>query len=102
MPTENKIQIDPCSTEKILEGLTPDGAPKTPDPAATLSGLKSARMRRSLSQRDLAGEIGVHHQHLNRLEKGKAVPSWDLALKLSRRLGCSLDFLLTGKEKKSA
>jgi transcriptional regulator with XRE-family HTH domain len=50
------------------------------------------------SQEELAAELGVTHQHVSRIEGGHAVPSLDLLIRLSRRLGVSTDYLLTGRE----
>jgi transcriptional regulator with XRE-family HTH domain len=51
-----------------------------------------------LTQEELAGELGVTHQHISRIEGGHAVPSLELLVGLSRRLGVSTEYLLTGQE----
>jgi transcriptional regulator with XRE-family HTH domain len=43
-------------------------------------------------------ELGVTHQHISRIEGGHAVPSLELLVRLSLRLGVSTDYLLTGQE----
>jgi transcriptional regulator with XRE-family HTH domain len=53
---------------------------------------------RSPTQEELAAELGVTHQHISRIEGGHAVPSLDLLVRLSGRLGVSTDYLLTGQK----
>lgn len=60
--------------------------------------VRSHRQALKLTQQELALELGVTHQHVSRIESGLAVPSLDLLLGLSQRLGVSADYLLTGKE----
>ena len=62
---------------------------------------KRVRTRREalgLTQNELAGELGVTHQHISRIEGGHAVPSLDLLVGLARKLGTTSDWLLTGEE----
>ena len=60
--------------------------------------VRSQRQTLKLTQQELAQEAGVTHQHVSRIEGGHAVPSLELLVKLSRRLGVSTDYLLTGKQ----
>lgn len=60
--------------------------------------VRSQRRTLGLTQQELAQELGVTHQHVSRIEGGHAVPSLELLVKLSRRLGVSTDYLLTGKQ----
>lgn len=72
-----------------------------PRPADELQVARRVRSRRQalkLTQDELAQELGVTHQHISRIESGNAVPSLELLLRLSHRLGVSADYLLTGKE----
>ncbi len=46
--------------------------------------LRIWRVRRRLSQLDLAGEAGVSTKHLSFLETGRSVPSRDMLLRLAR------------------
>jgi transcriptional regulator with XRE-family HTH domain len=62
------------------------------------SRVRTKRTALSLTQEQLARELGVTHQHISRIEGGHAVPSLELLVRLSRRLGVSTDYLLTGHE----
>lgn len=48
--------------------------------------LKEHRLRRNLTQEDLAAKVGVTRQTIIAIEKEKFVPSVKLALELSRAL----------------
>ena len=48
---------------------------------------------------NLRARLDVTHQHVSRIERGQAVPSLDLVVKLSHRLGVTTDFPLTGHER---
>ena len=62
--------------------------------AVTASGfgdlLRQWRMRRRLSQLDLAGEAGISSRHLSFVETGRAQPSREMVLLLSRALDVPL------------
>lgn len=58
--------------------------------------VRARRTALRLTQEELALEVGVTHQHVSRIEGGHAVPSLELLVRLSRRLGVSTDYLLTG------
>jgi transcriptional regulator with XRE-family HTH domain len=62
------------------------------------SRVRARRTALRLTQDELALELGVTHQHVSRIEGGHAVPSLDLLIRLSGRLGVSADYLLTGHE----
>ncbi len=62
------------------------------------SHVRAKRKALGLSQQDLARELSITHQHVSRIELGDATPSLEMLLKLSRRLGVSTDYLLTGEE----
>ncbi len=63
------------------------------------SHVRARRKALGLSQSELAKELGVTHQHVSRIELGDVTPSLQMLLKLSRTLGVSTDFLLTGVER---
>src|SRR6201999_726970 len=48
--------------------------------------LRQWRLRRHLSQLDLAEDAGISTRHLSFLETGRAAPSRDMVLKLAERL----------------
>ncbi len=62
------------------------------------SRVRATRSALKLTQEQLANELGVTHQHVSRIEGGHAVPSLDLLVRLSRHLGVSTDYLLTGHQ----
>jgi transcriptional regulator with XRE-family HTH domain len=59
--------------------------------------IRERRTRLELTQEQLAGELGVTHQHISRIEGGDAVPSLELLVQLACQLGVSTDHLLTGE-----
>jgi Predicted transcriptional regulators len=61
------------------------------------SHVRARRIALGLSQENLATELGVKHQHVSRIELGDATPSLEMLLKVSRKLGVSTDYLLTGQ-----
>ena len=61
------------------------------------SHLRSKREELGLSQAELAKELRVTRQHVSRIELERVAPTLALLLKLSRRLGVSTDWLLTGR-----
>jgi transcriptional regulator with XRE-family HTH domain len=61
--------------------------------------VRARRIALGLSQNDLARELGVSHQHVSRIELGDVTPSLTMLLSLSKKLGVSTDYLLTGKER---
>jgi transcriptional regulator with XRE-family HTH domain len=63
------------------------------------SHVRAKRKALGLTQSELALELGVTHQHISRIEGGLVVPSLDLVVGLSRKLGVTTDYLLTGQEK---
>jgi transcriptional regulator with XRE-family HTH domain len=62
------------------------------------SHVRKKREALGLNQAELANELGVTHQHVSRIELEQVAPSLQMLLKLSRRLGVSTDYLLTGRE----
>lgn len=52
--------------------------------------LREWRVRRRLSQLDLAGEVGVSTRHLSCLETGRAAPSREMLLRLAGKLDVPL------------
>jgi transcriptional regulator with XRE-family HTH domain len=60
--------------------------------------LRAKREEHGLSQAELAKELGVTRQHLSRIELGQVAPVLPMLLKISRQLGVTTDWLLTGRE----
>jgi transcriptional regulator with XRE-family HTH domain len=69
-----------------------------PARAEVSSRVRERRTALTLTQEELARELGVTHQHISRIEGGHAVPSLELLARLSGRLGVSTDYLLTGHD----
>ena len=55
--------------------------------------LRDERTRRNLTQADLATMVGVSRKTINTVENGVFIPSTDLALRLARALGISVESL---------
>ncbi|MBF6609009.1 MAG: helix-turn-helix transcriptional regulator [Flavobacterium sp.] len=55
------------------------------------NNLKVLRASASISQEELARQIGVSRQTINAMEKGKYVPSTLLALKLAQFFECPVE-----------
>lgn len=55
------------------------------------------RKAKGLSQEDLAEQLGVSRQSVSKWETGTAVPDTENALAMSKILGVTTDFLLTGQ-----
>lgn len=56
--------------------------------------LTTLRKKRGWSQGDLAGKVETSAPIIGRYERGEMTPSIEVASKLSRALGVSLDYLL--------
>lgn len=53
--------------------------------------IKVYRAMHDLTQEDLAKKIGVTRQTILAIEKGRYVPSLDLAFKISRHFGVNIE-----------
>lgn len=62
------------------------------------SHVREHRLRRGLTQEELAGAVGVSRQSINSIERGRYTPSLPLALRFARVFGCSTDELFELKE----
>jgi addiction module HigA family antidote len=60
--------------------------------------LRAKREELGVSQAELAKELGVTRQHVSRIELGQVVLTLPMLLKLSRLLGVSTEWFLTGRE----
>lgn len=58
--------------------------------------LKALRKQKNWSQKELAAQVSIRFQQLNKYESGLNVPPADMLLKLAHVLDVSVDFLLTG------
>ncbi|WP_020403938.1 helix-turn-helix transcriptional regulator [Gracilimonas tropica] len=62
------------------------------------NNLKVERAKVSITQKDLAKEIGVSRQTIHSIESGKFTPSVELALKLAAFFEISVEELFTLKK----
>lgn len=64
--------------------------------------IKELRSAKNFSQEAFAQKIGVHVTHLSRYERGKSVPSLEVAEKIASTLEVSLDEMVYGKQNEKA
>lgn len=62
------------------------------------SHVREHRLRRGLTQEELAHSVGVSRQSINSIERGRYTPSLPLALRFARVFECSTDDLFELKE----
>lgn len=60
--------------------------------------IKALRVRKQISQLDLANQLGVSRQTVSNWETGKTVPSLDYMTIMAEEYGLSLDSLFLEKE----
>lgn len=60
--------------------------------------IKNRRLVLNLTQMDIASATSLSSGNLSCIENGKYLPSAPSLIELSQILGCSIDWLLTGKE----
>lgn len=61
--------------------------------------LKTSRVLADMTQETLATKVGVSRQTINAIEKGKYLPSLDLALKLGRIFNVPIETLFRLEDK---
>lgn len=64
--------------------------------------LAACRREKNWTQEQLAEYLQVSRQSVSRWEMDAAFPETEKLIRLSRLFGCSIDYLLTGKEQKTA
>jgi putative transcriptional regulator len=62
------------------------------------SHIKEYRLRRGLSQQELADAVGVSRQSINSIERGRYTPSLPLALRFARLFDCATEALFELEE----
>ncbi len=60
--------------------------------------VRKTRQSLGLKEKELADEVKVTPQHISRVELEEVTPSVQTLLALSRTLGVSTDYLVTGRE----
>ncbi|MBN1781564.1 helix-turn-helix transcriptional regulator [bacterium] len=68
--------------------------------AKIVNSVKEYRIQKGYTQEDLGKRAGVSRQSIISIERGKYVPSLELALKLASIFQCGTDELFQLKEKK--
>jgi len=58
--------------------------------------LKTLRKARSLTQKEVAVQLGVQHTHYNKYEAGIYVPPMEKVVQLGAYFGVTLDYLILG------
>jgi len=58
--------------------------------------LKALRKQKGWAQKELAAQVEIRFQQLNKYESGLNIPPAEMLIKLADALGVSVDFLLTG------
>jgi DNA-binding XRE family transcriptional regulator len=66
-----------------------------PDPVDFHNRVRTYRVDRGLSRRDLAQAVQVHPQTIGAIERGQFNPTIEVALRLSHVLGVGLDGLFS-------
>ncbi len=67
------------------------------DPVKFGERLKEVRLRRGMTQEELAEKLHIGLDHMKSIERGRRSCSLDLLLLLSEELNVSSDYLLSGK-----
>ena len=76
----------------------PMPAPSNPAFRKSLgSRIKALRKQANLTQKDLAKEVGITPQQLNKYESGLNLPPADMLAKLGKALDATVDYLVTGE-----
>jgi len=60
------------------------------------ASLKALRKQKSWVQKELAAQVDIRFQQLNKYESGFNIPPAEMLVKLADALGVTVDFLLTG------
>ncbi len=56
--------------------------------------IRKLRAERGWSQDELGELVGVHGRHIAKYEAGRAMPNAETLVRIARRVGVSIDFLL--------
>ena len=60
--------------------------------------IKELRTDKGITQEELASELNISHEHMNKIERGRNGCSIDLLLDLSAYFEVSTDYLLKGED----
>lgn len=59
--------------------------------------IRELRIKKGLSQTELAQQIGVGQSMIGHIERGAKIPSLIVALDLAKALGCTVEEMCTDK-----
>ncbi len=62
------------------------------------SRVRAKRKALGLTQKELAAVANITHQQISKIESDEGLPSVPVLLSLSRTLGVTADYLLTGRK----
>ena len=62
--------------------------------------ISQLRKRQGLTQEKLAEELDISHKHVSEVERGTSSLSLEKLIDAGKRLDCTMDYLILGKEKK--
>jgi transcriptional regulator with XRE-family HTH domain len=68
-----------------------------PSTASVAARLRATRTRAGVTQRDLAARSGVSERQIRRLEHGECEFRVLTAVRLTRALGVTADYMITGR-----
>ncbi len=73
--------------------------PRRPEKRADLAGIgeRIRQLRGEVSQDDFAPSIGITQSQLSKIERGVLAPSIEMLLRLRKRFGKSVDWILSGE-----
>jgi DNA-binding XRE family transcriptional regulator len=74
----------------LAAGAPVPAGPRTRGDARKAGGIKNLRKAKSVTQRKLAEDIGVHWNYYSRIERGEMPMTVQLAEKAARKLGCTV------------
>jgi len=74
-------------------------AVKTKDIAAIGNRIKQVRKHLQIQQKDMALKLGITNAHLSDIEKGKASPSIEVLMKITKIYDMNLEYLFFGRGK---
>ena len=62
-----------------------------------MENLRKLRIAKGLTMKELGEKVGVTESMIGMIETGKRQPGYETLLKLGEELGCSIDYLMRGK-----
>ncbi len=63
-------------------------------------GARVRSLRGTVPQDEFAPKVGISQGQLSKIESGKMAPTLEMLVRLADRLGKSLDWIVTGQDKR--